>query len=67
MIRDRSPWFVPADYAARFMTREAEFCEREAAETRSRGCDDYVIDHYKRRAELLRDAVARVKASEVAL
>ena len=50
-------WFVPDDYASRLLIAEAEFYEKEAIETSRRGCKDYVINHYQRRAELLRNAI----------
>ena len=61
-MKDLSHWNVPDDYATRFMAHEAEFCAREALESRNRGCDEYVIDHYKRRAELLNVAIATLSA-----
>lgn len=67
MSHDRSAWIVPDDFAVRFMTNEAQFCAREAIEARKRGCEEYVIEHYQRRSDLLRDAAARLKGAEVAL
>lgn len=63
-LTNGDPWSVSDDYATAFMAYEAGFCEREALECRNRGCDEYVIDHYKRRAELLRLAIAALQTIE---